>query len=110
MVFRGLIRMASLFVRITINLMIVGVVFSLGLLFIGAILLLIFNTVPLIFLLLFIPLWIIILIIERELIWTLVFLVKKAPYKKLSKTSGKHEKILKDYLSSNKKEQNNSYT
>ena len=90
--------MASLIVRIIVNFIIGGLIFVLGLSFIGSILLLIFNKISLFFLILFIPFWIIILLFERELLWTLIFLLKKAPYSHLSKTSRKHEKILEDYL------------
>ena len=90
--------MASLFVRILVNFMIGGAVFVMGLLLIYTIFLLVFDIVSLVFLLLFIPLWLIILVFERELIWTLIFLLKKAPFKNLSKTSKNHEKILENYL------------
>lgn len=95
--------MASLIVRIIVNVIIGGLTFILGLIFIGSILLLIFNKISLFFLIPFIPLWIIILLFEREFLWTLIFLLKKAPYSNLSKTSGKHEKILEDYLKKHNK-------
>jgi len=91
--------MASLLIRITVNLIIGGGVFFMGLIFIVSILLFIFNIISLIFLIFFIPIWFIILILERELIWNLKFLLKKAPHKNLSNTSGNHEKLLEDYLS-----------
>jgi len=90
--------MASLIVRVLVNIMIGGAVFVMGILLIYTLLLLVFDVVSLIFLLLFIPLWLIILVIERELIWTLIFLLKKAPFKNLSRTSKNHEKILEYYL------------
>jgi len=67
---------------------------------------LIVRVISLVFLLLFIPLWLIILVIERELIWTFILLLKKAPYKNLSKTSRKHEKLLESYLNKKDKELN----
>ena len=90
--------MASLMVRILVNFMIGGAAFVLGILLIYTIFMLVFDIVSLVFLLFFIPLWLIILIIERELIWTLIFLLKKAPFKNLSKRSRNHEKLLEDYL------------
>jgi len=90
--------MASQIVRILVNFMIGGAVFVLGILLIYTIFLLVFDIVSLVFLLLFIPLWLIILVIERELIWTFIFLLKKAPFKNLSKTSRNHEKLLENYL------------
>ena len=91
--------MSSLIVRILVNFMIGGAAIVLGILFVYIILLLLFNIPSLVFLLLFIPLWLIILVIERELIWTFIFLLKKAPNKNLSKTSRNHEKLLENYLS-----------
>ena len=91
--------MASLLIRIAVNLIIGGVAFVMGLIFIVSILLFIFNMISLIFLIFFIPIWFVILILERELIWNLIFLLKKAPHRNLSKTSGNHEKLLEDYLS-----------
>jgi len=90
--------MASQIVRILVNFMSGGAVFVLGILFIFTFFLLVFGIVSLVFLLLFIPLWLIILVIERELIWTFIFLLKKAPFKNLSKTSRNHEKLLENYL------------
>ncbi len=90
--------MASLIVRVLVNFMIGGAVFVLGILLISTILLFVFDFVSLVFLLLFIPLWLIILVIERELIWTIIFLLKKAPFKNLSETSRNHEKLLEAYL------------
>jgi len=90
--------MASLIVRVLVNFFIGGTVFVLGTLLIYTIFLLVFDIISLVFLLLFIPLWLIILVIERELIWTFILLLKKAPYKNLSKTSRNHEKLLESYL------------
>ena len=90
--------MASLIIRVLVNFMIGGAAFVLGILLIYTIFLLVFDIVSLVFLLLFIPLWLIILVIERELIWTFIFLLKKAPFKNLSKTSRNHEKLLENYL------------
>ena len=98
-----MIKMASLIVRIIVNVIIGGLIFVFGLIFIGSILLLIFNKISLFFLIPFIPFWIIILFFEREFLWTLIFLLKKAPYRHLSKTSRKHEKILEDYLKTHNK-------
>jgi len=98
--------MASLIVRVLVNFFIGGGVFVLGILLIYTIFLLVFDIISLVFLLLFIPVWLIILVIERELIWTIVFLLKKAPYKNLSKTSRKHEKLLESYLNRKDKELN----
>ena len=98
--------MASLIVRVLVNFFIGGTVFVLGTLLIYTIFLLVFDVISLVFLLLFIPLWLIILVIEKELIWTFIFLLKKAPYKTLSKTSGNHEKLLKSYLNKKDKELN----
>ena len=94
--------MASLLIRIVVNLIIGGGVFVMGLIFIVSILLFIFNMISLIFLILFIPIWFIILILERELIWNLIFLLKKAPDRNLSESLGNHEKLLEDYLSKKK--------
>jgi len=90
--------MASLKLRFIINFVIGGLIFVLGLIFIGSVLLLVFNIISLIYLILFIPIWVIIFLFEREFILTLIFLLKKAPYSNLGKSSGKHEKILEDYL------------
>ena len=98
--------MASLIVRVLVNFMIGGAAFVLGILLIYTIFLLVFDIVSLVFLLLFIPLWLIILIIERELIWTFIFLLKKAPFKNLSKSSRNHEKLLENYLTKKDKELN----
>ena len=98
--------MASLIVRVLVNFMIGGAAFVLGILLIYTIFLLVFDIVSLVFLLLFIPLWLIILVIERELIWTFIFLLKKAPFKNLSKFSRNHEKLLENYLSKKDKEIN----
>lgn len=95
--------MASLKVRIIVNFIIGILIFVLGLIFIGSILLLIFQKISLVFLILLIPLWFIILLFEREFIWTIIFLLKKEPFNNLSKTSRKHEKILEDYLNTNHK-------
>ena len=95
--------MASLIVRIIINFIIGILIFVLGLVFIGSILLLIFQKISLVFLILLIPLWFIILLFEREFIWTIIFLLKKEPFNNLSKTSRNHERILEDYLKSNNK-------
>ena len=70
----------------------------LGFFFIGSLLLLVLQIVPIVFIILFIPLWLLIFIFEREFVWTLRFLIKKEPFNHLSKTSGKHEKALKDYI------------
>ena len=93
--------MASLLIRIVVNLIIGGGVFVMGLIVIVSILLFIFNIISLIFLIFFVPIWFIILILERELIWNLIFLLKKAPHRNLSKSLGNHEKLLEDYLSKN---------
>jgi len=95
--------MASLLIRIVVNLIIGGGVFVMGLIFIVSILLFIFNMISLIFLI-----WYIIFILERELIWNLIFLLKKAPHRNLSKTSGNHEILLEDYLSMKKAHENES--
>ena len=91
-------KMASLKIRIFVNFIIGGLIFVLGLVFIGSVLLLVLNIISLIYLILFIPFWFIIFLFEREFILTLIFLLKKAPYTNLNKSSGKHEKILEDYL------------
>ena len=98
--------MASLKCRVLIIFIIGVLIFVLGLIFIGLILLLIFNIISLFYLILFVPCWFIILLFERELVWTIIFLVKKEPFKHLSTTSGKHEKILEDYLKSLKQKEN----
>ena len=90
--------MASKKFRIFVNLIMLLLILLLGSFFIGSTFLLILQIVPFVFIILFIPLWIIIIFLEREFVWTLFFLIKKEPYKHISKTSGKHEKILKDYL------------
>ncbi|KKK62193.1 hypothetical protein LCGC14_3006770, partial [marine sediment metagenome] len=73
------------------------IILLLGFILIGSILLLIFNVISIFYLILFVPCWFIILLFEREFIWTLIFLLKKEPFLHLSKTSGKHEKILIDF-------------
>ncbi len=93
-----MIKLADKKIRIYVNFLIGGLIFVLGLIFIGSVLLLVFNIVSLFFLILFIPVWFIIYLFEKELIITLIFLIKKAPYSNLSKSSRKHEKILDDYL------------
>ncbi len=90
--------MASKKFRIIVNLIILLLILLFGFIFIGSILLLIFNIISLLYLILLIPCWFIILLFEREFIWTLIFLLKKEPFNRISKTSGKHEKILEDYL------------
>lgn len=95
--------MASLKFRIFIHSIIFIISFFLGFIFIGSILLLIFNILSMYSLILFIPIWIIIILLERELIWTILFLLQDEPFKELSKTSGKHEKLLENYLNSIKK-------
>ncbi len=101
-----MIKMASLKLRIFVNFIIGGLIFVLGLIFIGSVLLLVFNIISLIYLILFIPFWFIIFLFEREFILTLIFLLKKAPYSNLSKSSRKHEKILEDYLHTIKQKEN----
>ena len=91
--------MASKVVRVIINILISSLGVILCLIFILSIYLLIINIIPLVFLIFLVPMWIIIIIIEREFIWTSIFLIKKAPYKNLGETTRGHEKILKDYLS-----------
>lgn len=98
--------MAKLIVRVLVNFLIGGAVIVLSILLIYTILLLVVGFASLVFLLLFIPLWLIILIIERELIWTFIFLLKKAPFKNLSKTSRNHENLLENYLTKKDKELN----
>ena len=90
--------MASKKFRIIVNLIILLLILLLGFILIGSIFLLVLQIVPFVFIILFIPLWLIIIMFEREFVWTLHFLIKKEPYRHLSKTSGKHEKILEDYL------------
>jgi len=90
--------MASKKFRIIVNLIILLLILLLGVILIGSIFLLVLQIIPFVFIILFIPLWIIIIIFEREFVWALHFLIKKEPYRHLSKTSGKHEKILEDYL------------
>lgn len=90
--------MASKKFRILINLILLLLILLLGFFLIGSIFLLVLQIVPIVFIILFIPLWLIIIILEREFVWTLLFLIKKEPFNHLSKSSGKHEKILKDYL------------
>ena len=90
--------MASLKLRLLVNFVIGGLIFVLSIIFIGSVLLLVFNIISLIYLILFIPVWVIIFLFEREFILSLIFLLKKAPYNNLGKSSGKHEKILEDYL------------
>ena len=89
--------MASKKFRIIVNLMLLLIILLLGFILIGSILLLIFNVISIFYLILFVPCWFIILLFEREFIWTLIFLLKKEPFLHLSKTSGKHEKILRDF-------------
>ena len=89
-----------------VNFIIGVLIFVLGIIFIGSILFLIFNIKSLLILILFIPGWLIILLFEIELIWTIIFLMKKEPFNHLSKTSGNHEKILKDYLNTLKQKEN----
>ena len=98
--------MASLIVRVLVNFMISGAAFVLGIVLIYTILLFVFDFVSLVFLLLFLPLWLIILVFERELIWIIIFLFKKAPFKNLSETSRNHEKLLENYLTKKVKELN----
>ena len=95
--------MASKKFRIIVNLIILLLILLLGFILIGSIFLLVLQIVPFVFIILFIPLWLIIIMFEREFVWTLHFLIKKEPYRHLRKTSGKHEKILEDYLNSIKK-------
>ena len=109
-IIREVINVASLKFRIIVIFIIGGLMFVFGLIFIGSILLLIFNKLSFFFLIPFIPLWIIILLFEREFIWTIIFLLKKAPYRHLSNTSGKHEKILEDYLNTIKQKKNRTIT
>jgi len=90
--------MASLKLRIFVYFVIGGVIFVLGLIIIGLVLLLVFNIISFIYLILFIPVWVILFLFERELTLSLIFLLKKAPFINMGKSSGKHEKILKDYL------------
>ena len=96
--------MASKKFRIIVNLIILLIILLLGFIFIGSILLLIFNIISLLYLILFVPCWFIILLFEREFIWTIIFLLKKEPFNHISKTSGKHEKVLEDYLNTVKQE------
>ncbi len=95
--------MASKKFRIFVNLLILLLILLLGFILIGSIFILVLQIVPFIFIIPLIPLWLIIIILEREFVWTLHFLIKKEPYRHLSKTSGKHEKILEDYLNAKKK-------
>ena len=90
--------MASKKFRIIVNLIILLLILLLGFFFVGSIFLLVLQIVPFVFIILFIPLWLITIILEREFVWTLHFLIKKEPYRHLSISGGKHEKILKDYL------------
>lgn len=95
--------MASSKFRIIINLFIGAVCLFLSFIMIGSILFLIFQKISLLFLIILIPLWIIIIFLEREFVWTLIFLNKKEPYKHLTETSGKHERLLKEYQNEKKK-------
>ncbi|MHA1394171.1 MAG: hypothetical protein ACTSRZ_11755 [Promethearchaeota archaeon] len=90
--------MATKKFRVIVNLIILSLIILLGVVFIGSVLILVFQIILIYFIILFIPLWIFIIIIEKELLWTLIFLIKEEPYKKLSKNWGKHEQILADYL------------
>ncbi len=96
--------MASKKFRIFVNLIILLLILLLGFFFIGTIFLLILQIVPLVFIILFIPLWLIIIFFEREFVWTFHFLIKKGPYRHLSTSEGKHEKILDNYLNKSKSE------
>ena len=96
--------MASKKFRIIVNLLILLLILFLGFIFMGSIFLLILQIVPLVFIIFFIPLWLIIIILEREFVWTLLFLIKKEPYRHLSISEGKHEKILDNYLNNSKSE------
>ncbi len=96
--------MASKKFRIIVNLLILLLILFLGFIFMGSIFLLILQIVPLVFIIFFIPLWLIIIILEREFVWTLLFLIKKEPYRHLSISEGKHEKILDNYLNKSKSE------
>ena len=92
--------MATKKFRIIVNLIILLLILLLGFILMGSIFLLVLQIVPFVFIIFFIPLWLIIIIFEREFVWTLHFLIKKESYRHLSKTSGKHEKVLEDYLNS----------
>ena len=96
--------MASKKFRIIVNLIILRLILLLGFILIGSIFLLVLQIVPFVFIILFIPLWLIIIIFEREFVWTLLFLIKKEPYRHLSISEGKHEKILDNYLNKSKSE------
>lgn len=96
--------MASKKFRILVNLIILLLILLLGFIFIGSIFLLVFQIVPYVFIIPFILLWLIIIIFEREFVWTLHFLIKKEPYRHLSISGGKHEKILDNYLNKIKPE------
>jgi len=96
--------MASKKFRILVNLIILLLILLLGFIFIGSLFLLILQIVPLVFIIFFNPLWLIIIILEREFVWTLLFLIKKEPYRHLSISEGKHEKILDNYLNKSKSE------
>lgn len=96
--------MASKEFRIIVNLIILLLILLLGFILIGSIFLLVLQIVPFVFIILFIPLWLIIIILEREFVWTLHFLIKKEPYRHLSISGGKHEKILDNYLNKLKSE------
>jgi hypothetical protein len=96
--------MASKKFRIIVNLLILLLILFLGFIFMGSIFLLILQIVPLVFIIFFIPLWLIIIILEREFVWTLLFLIKKEPYRHLSISEGKHEEILDNYLNKSKSE------
>ncbi len=96
--------MASKKFRIIVNLLILLLILLLGFIFIGSIFLLILQIVPFVFTILFIPLWLLIIFFEREFVWTFHFLIKKEPYRHLSISEGKHEKILDNYLNKSKSE------
>ena len=96
--------MASKNFRIIVNFLILLLILLLGFFFVGSIFLLVLQIVPFVLIILFIPLWLIIIILEREFIWTLHFLIKKEPYRHLSISGGKHEKILDNYLNKLKSE------
>jgi hypothetical protein len=98
--------MATKKFRFLINFLIGSLIIILGVFFVGTLILLIFQKISLISLIFLVPIWIVIIIFEREFIWTLFFLLKEAPFKNLSKNSEDHNKILKNYLKTRNIENN----
>ena len=91
-------NMTTLKFRTCLNLVIGLISFFLGWIFIESIIILILGILPITFLIFLIPSWIIVIYLERELLWVLILFLKREPYGNLSVNYGKHERILDDYL------------